>query len=118
TDYHVSLYSQIPGNFERSRNNLFPFENAIRNPKYALTLTYFQPALQMGFALLWGVAFKFDARREYMNHFSPIVSALNYQLQIRTFLYDKIEKNINTTERGSREWVKILNTRKSNLNDI
>ncbi len=87
--YNVDRFDQLPGSYARSRNNLYAMENAIRNPKYAISLIHFQPVLQMGFGFLYGFVFRFNPEEEYQNHFSPLVSNLNYVRAAQSELYDK-----------------------------
>jgi len=118
--YNVSFYEQVPGDYDRSRNNLFPMENAIRNPKYAVLLIHYQPVLQVAFALTWGLVFKFNPRQEYLNHFSNQVSTLSYAYAQLSESYDRVSEEVRRAEvSGSNlAQLKALQSRREILEKI
>lgn len=89
-DYRTIRLGQLPGSFEKSRDNLYPIENTTRHPKWALLMLYFGPqqnTLQAGF-LFWSLLFKFNANTELKNTFSKEASLINYLLAEQYEAYD------------------------------
>lgn len=118
--YMVLRTTQIPGDIPRSRDNLFPLENALNNYKYTAPLLNSQPELMVGFFLFYKVLRRFNPTAEHLNYFDKEQSQMSLALQELSSFYDANEKKVLSaqSQNDQRELVNLLNQRKLLLEKI
>jgi hypothetical protein len=75
----ISKFSQIPGTFGRSTENLFPLENAYKNKVYAIPTLLFAPNFMLAAAFYHTFVAPFSIPSEYKNYFNEAVARLTFE---------------------------------------